>query len=201
LLADRVRAEAAETLTRLRTLGITDFVMLTGDRAEVARHIAQQTGITDFHAECLPQDKVERIRELRAQGRRVLVIGDGLNDAPALAEADLGVAMGTLGNDITVHTSDVALMSGDLRRLPDLLVLSARTVGIINQNLLCGFLFIILAITASSLGFVNPVLAAFLHEFSAFFVIFNSARLLRFDGLEDEKAAETPENTPQPVFA
>lgn len=201
LLADRIRAEAGETLHRLRRLGITDFVMLTGDRTEVARHIAASIGITDFQAECLPQDKVARIRALKQQGRRVLVIGDGLNDAPALAEGDLGVAMGALGNDITVHTSDVALMSGDLRRLADLLVLSARTVGIINQNLLCGFLFIILAITASSLGLVNPVLAAFLHEFSAFFVIFNSARLLRFDGHEDEKTAYTPETDLQPVLA
>jgi Cd2+/Zn2+-exporting ATPase len=201
LLADRIRDEAAETLARLRRLGITDFVMLTGDRAEVAQHIANSIGITDFQAECLPQDKVARIRTLKQQGRRVLVVGDGLNDAPALKEGDLGVAMGALGNDITVHTSDVALMSGDLRRLADLLVLSARTVSIINQNLLCGFLFIILAITASSLGLVNPVLAAFLHEFSAFFVIFNSARLLRFDGLEDEKVADKPETDLQPVLA
>ena len=178
LLADRIRDEAAEPLTRLRSLGITDF-----------------------QSECLPEDKVARIRLLKQQGHRVLVVGDGLNDAPALKEGDLGVAMGALGNDITVHTSDVALMSGDLRRLADLLVLSARTVGIINQNLLCGFLFIILAITASSLGLVNPVLAAFLHEFSAFFVIFNSARLLRFDGLEDEKAASTPQTALQPALA
>jgi Cd2+/Zn2+-exporting ATPase len=201
LLADRIRPEAAETLQYLRTLGITSFVMLTGDRGEVARHIAETLGISDFHAECLPQDKVARIRALKEQGRRVLVIGDGLNDAPALAEGDLGVAMGALGNDITVHTSDVAIMSGDLRRLPDLLVLSARTVGIINQNLLCGFLFIILAVTASSLGWVNPVLAAFLHEFSAFFVIFNSARLLRFDGQEDKKGAFGPQIDLQPALA
>lgn len=201
LLADRIRPEAAETIARLRTLGISSFVMLTGDRTEVAQHIAETLGISDFHAECLPQDKVARIRALKEQGRRVLVIGDGLNDAPALAEGDLGVAMGALGNDITVHTSDVAIMSGDLRRLPDLLVLSARTVGIINQNLLCGFLFIILAVTASSLGWVNPVLAAFLHEFSAFFVIFNSARLLRFDGQEDKKSAIGPQIDLQPALA
>ncbi|MBB5038846.1 heavy metal translocating P-type ATPase [Prosthecobacter dejongeii] len=196
LLADQVRPEAHEALERLRFLGIQDFHMLTGDRLEVAQHIAGQVGITHLHAECLPEDKVRHIRELKAAGRRVLVIGDGLNDAPALAEGDVGVAMGTLGNDVTVHTSDVALMSHDLRRLPDLLLLSARTVGIINQNLLCGFAFIILAITLSSLGFVNPIAAAFMHEFSAFFVIFNSARLLRFDGLEmgpqEEAAIASP---------
>lgn len=193
LLADRIRPEACETLDRLRSLGIRDFVMLTGDRSEVATHIAAHVGISRFQANCLPEDKLDYIRSLRESGRKVMVVGDGLNDAPALAEGDLGVAMGALGNDVTVHTSDVALMSNDLRRLPDLLLLSARTISVINQNLLCGFLFIILAITLSSLGFVNPIAAAFFHEFSAFFVIFNSARLLRFDGMDlDEKPAEEP---------
>ena len=203
LLADRIRPEAKETLDRLRTLGITDFVMLTGDRAEVAETIAARVGITDFKANCLPQDKVDHIRALKAAGRKVMVVGDGLNDAPALAEGDLGVAMGALGNDVTVHTSDVALMSGDLRRLADLLLLSSKTVNIINQNLLCGFGFIIIAIALSSLGFVNPIAAAFFHEFSAFFVIFNSARLLRFDGMETTGSAEfiPPEPSPSPATA
>lgn len=203
LLADRIRPEAKETLDRLRSLGITDFVMLTGDRTEVAETIAARVGITDFKANCLPQDKVDHIRALKAAGRKVMVVGDGLNDAPALAEGDLGVAMGALGNDVTVHTSDVALMSGDLRRLADLLLLSSKTVNIINQNLLCGFGFIIVAIALSSLGFVNPIAAAFFHEFSAFFVIFNSARLLRFDGMESTGSAEfiPPEPSPSPATA
>ncbi|SKA77731.1 Cd2+/Zn2+-exporting ATPase [Prosthecobacter debontii] len=195
LLADQVRSESREAVERLRSLGIENFHMLTGDRREAAEHIAAQVGITHLHAECLPEDKVAHIRALKAAGQRVLVIGDGLNDAPALAEGDVGVAMGSLGNDVTVHTSDIALMSHDLRRLPDLLLLSAKTVGIINQNLLCGFAFIILAISLSSLGFISPVAAAFMHEFSAFFVIFNSARLLRFDGLElllDEENPQAP---------
>ncbi len=201
LLADRIRPEARETLNRLRSLGISDFIMLTGDRDEVAQNIATHVGITDFKANCLPEDKLAYIRKLRSEGRKVMVVGDGLNDAPALAEGDLGVAMGALGNDVTIHTSDVALMSNDLRRLPDLLLLSAKTVGIINQNLLCGFAFIIIAITLSTLGFVNPIAAAFFHEFSAFFVIFNSARLLRFDGMETVGTAESDslETTELPV--
>ncbi len=203
LLADRIRPEAKETLDRLRSLGITDFVMLTGDRTEVAETIAARVGITDFKANCLPQDKVDHIRALKATGKKVMVVGDGLNDAPALAEGDLGVAMGALGNDVTVHTSDVALMSGDLRRLADMLLLSSKTVNIINQNLLCGFAFIIIAIALSSLGFVNPIAAAFFHEFSAFFVIFNSARLLRFDGIEETRSADfsPPEPTESPASA
>lgn len=201
LLADQVRPEAVESLKRLRELGVEDFHMLTGDRAEVAHHIAAQVGLDQVKADCLPQDKAAYIRGLRQAGRNVLVIGDGLNDAPALAEADVGVAMGGQGNDVTVHTSDVALMTPDLRRLPDLLLLSARTVAVINQNLLCGFALIVLAVALSSLGFVPPVAAAFMHEFSAFFVIFNSARLLRFDGLEETpaEAGATPTEAPLPV--
>lgn len=201
-LADTVRPEAAEALARLRALGIGQFVMLTGDRQSVAAALAVQLGLTDFRAECLPEDKLQIIRELRAQGRRVLVVGDGLNDAPALAEGDLGVAMGSLGNEVAIHTADVALMSNDLRRLADLLALSAKTVGIINQNLLCGFLFIILAIVLSALGLVNPIMAAFFHEFSAFFVIFNSARLLRFDGWESTQLfpQREPENHAEPAL-
>lgn len=207
LLADTVRAEAAETLDRLRRLGISEFVMLTGDRRVVADHIAAETGLTSVRADCLPEDKVGCIRELRAAGKRVMVVGDGLNDAPALAEADLGVAMGALGSDVTVHTADAALMTHDLRRLADLLLLSGRTVGVINQNLLWGFGFIIAAIILSSIGWVSPVAAAFIHEFSAFFVIFNSARLLRFDGMpaaenlypETRRSSHEPEN-PRPVI-
>jgi len=193
LLADQVRPEAREAIGRFRAIGITDFLMLTGDREPVAAAIAKTVGIADFQANCLPEDKLARIRELRAEGRKVMVIGDGLNDAPALAEGDLGVAMGALGNEVAIHTADVALMSHDLRRLPDLILLSAKTVGTINQNLLCGFLFIIVAIILSSLGHVNPILAAFFHEFSAFFVIFNSARLLRFDGIQEHDLNPEPE--------
>jgi Cd2+/Zn2+-exporting ATPase len=201
LLADQVRPEARETLDRLRSLGLDRFLVLSGDREPVVRHLAGALGLGDFRAECLPEDKLAVIRQLRAEGRKVLVVGDGLNDAPALAEGDLGVAMGALGNDVTIHTSDVALMSNDLRRLPDFLLLSARTVGVINQNLLCGFLFIALAVTLSTLGHIPPIAAAFFHEFSAFFVIFNSARLLRFDGMEPEETPVEPVVQPLPATA
>lgn len=198
ILADQIRPEAAEAIARLRELGIERFLMLTGDRKPVAQAIADRVGITEFHAECLPEEKLARIRAIRADGHRVMVVGDGLNDAPALAEGDLGVAMGALGNEVAIHTADVALMSNDLRRLPDLLILSARTVGIINQNLLCGFSFIIIAIILSTLGHISPILAAFFHEFSAFFVIFNSARLLRFDGYQAQTSPHQFEQLKEP---
>jgi Cd2+/Zn2+-exporting ATPase len=200
-LADQVRSEAAEALERLRALGIERMVLLTGDRQTVAEGIASRLGLAEFKAECLPEDKMRYIEELKASGATVMVVGDGLNDAPALAAGHLGVAMGALGNDVAIHTADVALMNNDLRRLADLLELSHRTVGVINQNLLCGFLFIIAAVTLSTLGWISPIVAAFVHEFSAFFVIFNSARLLRFDGLVDEDKAETEPCMLEPIKA
>jgi Zn2+/Cd2+-exporting ATPase len=203
-LADRLRAEAPEAIARLRSVGINRFVMLTGDRHAVAARVAARLGLDEFVAECLPEDKQQRILALKASGARVMVVGDGLNDAPALAAGDLGVAMGALGNEVAIATADVALMSHDLRRLADLLVLSRRTIATINQNLLAGFVLIIGAVTASAAGLVTPIMAAFWHEFSAFFVIFNSARLLRFDGLDSIETEPVPAPSPvapQPAVA
>jgi Cd2+/Zn2+-exporting ATPase len=201
-LADRLRTETPAALARLRAIGVERFVLLTGDRRPVAETIAARLGLTDFEAECLPEDKQRRIEALKKSGAHVLVVGDGLNDAPALAAGHVGIAMGALGNDVAIATADVALMNNDLRRVADFIELSHRTVGTINQNLLCGFAFIILAVTLSALGFITPVFAAFFHEFSAFFVIFNSARLLRFDGLENQtNTTESPALTPAPSSA
>jgi Cd2+/Zn2+-exporting ATPase len=185
LLADAIRAETRAATDHLRALGIDEFVMLTGDRAAVANAIAHEAGITRVRAECLPEQKLEEVRALKAAGRHVLVVGDGVNDAPALAAGDLGVAMGALGSDVAIKTADVALMGNDLRHLPRFVALSDRTLRIINQNLLWGLVFIALFVALSAFGFVSPIVAAFLHEFSAFFVIFNSARLLRFDEQSD----------------
>lgn len=181
LLADAIRGETRQAVEHLRALGVDNFVMLTGDRAAVAREIAEAAGITRFRADCLPQEKLAEVRALRAAGHHVLVVGDGVNDAPALAAGHVGVAMGALGSDIAIKTADVALMGNDLRQLPRFLALSDRTLRIINQNLVWGLTFIALFVLLSALGFISPIMAAFLHEFSAFFVIFNSARLLRFD--------------------
>jgi Cd2+/Zn2+-exporting ATPase len=181
-LSDTVRAEAKNVSANLRQSGVDHLMMLTGDRRTVAESIAEHVGMTEFEADCLPEQKQEAVHKLKADGRKVMVVGDGVNDAPALAAGDLSVAMGALGSDVAIQTADIALMANDLRRVPHFLALSDKALRIINQNMLCGFAFIGAAIVLSGVGLIPPIAAAFVHEFGAFFVIFNSARLLRFEG-------------------
>jgi Cd2+/Zn2+-exporting ATPase len=181
-LSDTVRAEAKGVSADLREGGVDHLMMLTGDRQTVAESIAEHVGMTEFEADCLPEQKQEAVHKLKTDGRKVMVVGDGVNDAPALAAGDLSIAMGALGSDVAIQTADIALMASDLRRVPHFLALSDKTLRIINQNMLCGFVFIAFAIVLSGVGLIPPIAAAFIHEFGAFFVIFNSARLLRFEG-------------------
>jgi Cd2+/Zn2+-exporting ATPase len=181
-LSDTVRPEAKSVSADLRESGVDHLMMLTGDRRTVAESIAKHVGMTEFEADCLPEQKQEAVHKLKTGGRKVMVVGDGVNDAPALAAGDLSVAMGALGSDVAIQTADIALMASDLRRVPHFLALSDKTLRIINQNMLCGFVFIAAAIVLSGVGLIPPIAAAFIHEFGAFFVIFNSARLLRFEG-------------------
>ena len=178
-LADTLRPEASAALAALRAEGIGHITLLTGDRAEVAGPIARQLGIERLRARCLPEDKLAEVEALKRAGHRVLVVGDGVNDAPALAAGHLGVAMGTGGAEIAVRTADVALMTNDLTRLAFFFHVSRRANAIINQNLALGVVLIALFITLSALGLISPIIAALLHEVSAFAVIINSARLLR----------------------
>ena len=182
-LSDTVRDEAHGIGDLMREQGVERFVMLTGDRRSVAESIAAAVGFSEFEAECLPEHKLQAVQNLKREGHKVMVIGDGVNDAPALAAGDLSMAMGALGSDVAIQTADIALMASDLTRIPQFLALANKTMQIINQNMLYGFLFIIAAIVLSGVGVITPIMAAFLHEFGALFVIFNSARLLRFDGI------------------
>jgi Cd2+/Zn2+-exporting ATPase len=181
-LSDTIRAEASGVIANLREEGIDQLTMLTGDRQPVAERLAAEIGLTTFQADCLPEQKQEAVVRLKAEGRKVMVVGDGVNDAPALAAGDLSVAMGALGSDVAIQTADIALMASDLSRVPHFLGLADKTLRIINQNMLCGFIFIGAAIVLSGVGLIPPIAAAFIHELGAFFVIFNSARLLRFEG-------------------
>jgi Cd2+/Zn2+-exporting ATPase len=137
-------------------------------------------GCSEVQAEVLPGDKLELVAELKRQGRLVAVVGDGVNDAPALAAGDLSIAMGAAGSDVAINSANIALMNNDLRRLPFLVRLSRKTTSVIHVNLLVGVLFIVAFEILAGMGLILPVLGALLHLVAATFVIFNSARLVRF---------------------
>ncbi len=154
--------------------------MLTGDRNEVASRVAAELNCTDFKAHCLPQDKLAIVEQIRKDGHTVVVVGDGINDAPALAAGDLGLAMGAAGSDVAINSASIALMSDDLKRLPFLVRLSRKTGRVIYQNLGFGIVFIILGVGAGAAGWLRPVPAGFLHLIGGLIVVFNSARLVRY---------------------
>jgi Cd2+/Zn2+-exporting ATPase len=167
--------------------------MLTGDRKEVANRVAAELGCTDFKAHCLPQDKLAIVEQTKKDGHTVAVVGDGINDAPALAAGDLGIAMGAAGSDVAINSASIALMSDDLKRLPFLVRLSRKTRVIIYSNLLFGVLFIILGIIAAAVKWLSPIWAAVLHFAGSLIVVFNSARLVRY-GEELEHKPYEPRN-------
>jgi len=179
-LEDRTREEAREAIHELRELGVRALTMVTGDKQSVANRVATEMGCTDVHAEVLPARKLELVDELKSRGHRVAVIGDGVNDAPALAAGDISVAMGAAGSDVAINSASIALMNNDLRRLPFLIRLSRETTKVIWQNLIFGILYIIILEVLGAMGYVEPMLAAFLHLLASVVVIFNSARLVRY---------------------
>lgn len=180
-LRDEVRAEAGEVLERLRANGVRRIVMLTGDHPDTAAVVADQLGITEWQAEVLPEDKLAVVRRLREEGHIVAMVGDGVNDAPALAEADIGIAMGLGGTDVAVETADVALASDDLRRLLDVRDLGGRAVEVIRQNYAMSIAVNALGLLIGAGGALSPVLAAVLHNASSVAVVANSSRLIRYE--------------------
>jgi Cd2+/Zn2+-exporting ATPase len=193
-LEDNARPEAAEAVDRLRALGLKRLVILTGDRRSVARRVAEQMHFSEFKAEVLPHEKLEMVDALKAQGHRVAVIGDGVNDAPALAAGDISIAMGAAGSDVAIHSATIALLNSNLNRVPFLIELSRRTIGVIRQNMVIGAAFIVVFLALAGAGYVSPVMAAFLHIVSGLIVVFNSARLVRcgeeIERSEAERLAE-----------
>ncbi len=190
-LQDKARPEAQSAVKELFTIGVKRVTMLTGDRGEVANRVSAELGCTDFRAHCLPQDKLAVVETIRREGHVVAVVGDGINDAPALAAGDLGIAMGAAGSDVAINSASIALMSNDLRRLPFLVQLSRRTRTVINQNLLFGILFIVAGVGTAAAGWLPVIVAAFLHLAGSVVVVFNSARLVRFGEHLEAHAAST----------
>jgi Cd2+/Zn2+-exporting ATPase len=177
-LADTPRAEARRAVAELKRIGVREVIMITGDNPRAAGRIAQELGIDRIFAEVLPQDKLKIIRELQAEGKTVAFVGDGVNDAPALAAANIGIAMGLAGTDVALETADIGLMADEIERIPQIIALSRQALGVIRQNVVFSMSMNLLSVILGGFGIIGPAIGALMHETSALPVLANSARLI-----------------------
>jgi Cd2+/Zn2+-exporting ATPase len=179
-IADTLREGAKGAINKIREQGVSEIWMLTGDSALVADRIGRELEIR-YEAKLLPEEKVLAVKEWKRKGRVVAMIGDGVNDAPALAAADIGIAMGAVGTDVAIETADIALMTDDLEQIPTLVRLSRKALRVIKENIVFAILFNTVLVLLSAEGRMTMILGAVLHQASSLLVILNSMRLLRKD--------------------
>lgn len=193
MITDTLRPEARELIPELYQLGVQKVLLLTGDSHPVAAHIAKASGINEFHANLLPEQKLQYMRTLQDQGFKVAMVGDGINDAPSLAASNIGIAMGAMGTEVAIESADIALMADDLTKIPYGIKLGKDTLKTINYNIVFAMFFNILAIIASAMGYLNPIMGAFAHNVGSVLVVLNSARLIRKrNGLRANDSAAKP---------
>lgn len=180
LVSDQIRMDAKQAVDLLKTSGIKNVAMLTGDHERVAHAIGGQMGINDIYASQLPEDKVATIKQMRDKGMNIAMVGDGINDAPALATASVGIVMGAIGSDIAIEAADIALMNDEISQLPFLLRLSQKTRNRIVFNIVISMIINFGAIVLAGFGILNPVTAAIVHNFGSVFVVVNSSLLLSY---------------------
>jgi len=178
-LSDTIRPDAAEVVKSIAATGV-NTVLLTGDSTQAANHMARIAGICDIQSDCLPEDKLNAIRRYQDSGELVCMVGDGINDAPALRASQVGIAMGSIGSDIAIEAADIALVGDDIREIPHLLMLSKRTMRTINMNLAASMILNFAAITLAITGILSPVVGALVHNVGSVAVIINSSLLLKW---------------------
>lgn len=179
-LADAPRPEAKAAIAELKSLGIEQVVMITGDNPRAADQIARQLGIDKVYSQVLPQDKLRILRELQADGKKVAFVGDGVNDAPALAAADVGIAMGLAGADVALETADIGLMADEIERIPEIIAISHRALRAIRQNVIFSMSWNVFSVFLGIFGVIGPVIGAIMHELSALPALANSARIIQY---------------------
>jgi Cd2+/Zn2+-exporting ATPase/Cu+-exporting ATPase len=179
-VADLIRKSTLEAIQELKRMGIKRLIMLTGDNQKTAEAVAKEIGINEFYAELLPEDKVAKVKALKKEGCRIAMIGDGINDAPVLAAADIGIAMAAAGTDIAIEAADIALMRDDWQQVPEAVKIGKRTFTTIKQNLGIGLFFNIVGVSLAASGLLTPIMAAIAHVIPDIGVFLNSSKLLAY---------------------